>query len=96
VTEARLVGIIRDLVNTVVVVNGYNPATGANGGDRELAQGEIGKALIKLRPQILGATGLPENTALVPLAKKVKSAPKVAAGTTPAAASDEDDEEEAA
>jgi hypothetical protein len=60
-TVKRLNAIVADMVDVVIKANGYDPRTGVNGGDRELAQGEIGKAILKARAELLRATGLTDE-----------------------------------
>jgi hypothetical protein len=60
-TSKRLNAIVADMVDVCVKANGYDPRTGVNGGDRELAQGEVGKAILKARKTLLLATGLSEE-----------------------------------
>ena len=57
-TSKRLNGFVAGMVDVIIKANGYNPETGVNGGDRELAQGELGKVLFRTRKDILLATGL--------------------------------------
>ena len=49
------------MVAIIIEANGYDPRTGVNGGDRELAQGELAKALKKAQHDLLKATGLTDE-----------------------------------